>query len=108
MIVRALVSSPKFILADESGAALGVSIQADVLKLLKEIQREMGQTFLFISHDLSVVAHVCDHVAVMYLGRPVETAPTHTLFSIPRTPTQRRCCRQSRRLIRMTAVKRKK
>lgn len=85
-IARALISNPKFIVADESVAALDVSIQADVLNLLKDMQKEMGLTYLFISHDLSVIAHICDQVAVMYLGQLVETAPTKELFAGPKHP----------------------
>ena len=85
-IARALVCQPKFLVADESVAALDVSIQADILNLLKSLTEEYGITFLFISHDLSVVAHVCDMVAVMYLGQIVELASTRKLFAKQRHP----------------------
>ena len=85
-IARSLVSYPKFIVADESVAALDVSIQADILNLLKSLQKDLDLTYLFISHDLSVVAHTCDEVAVMYLGHIVEQAPSRELFSNPRHP----------------------
>ncbi len=85
-IARALVSDPKFLVADEAVAALDVSIQANILNLMKALQDDMQLTFLFISHDLSVVAHVCDVVAVLYLGEIVEIAPTRQLFATPAHP----------------------
>ncbi|MEO0655488.1 MAG: ATP-binding cassette domain-containing protein [Pseudomonadota bacterium] len=83
-IARALVSGPSFVVADEAVAALDVSIQADILNLLKSLQRDLDLTFLFISHDLSVVAHVCDYVVVMYHGVIMEEAPTRELFANPK------------------------
>ncbi|MEL6169216.1 MAG: ATP-binding cassette domain-containing protein [Pseudomonadota bacterium] len=83
-IARTLVSGPRFVVADECVAALDVSIQADILNLLKKLQRDLDLTFLFISHDLSVVAHVCDYVAVMYLGEIVEEGQTREIFANPR------------------------
>lgn len=82
-IARALASNPRFVIADECVAALDVSIQADILNLLKSLQKDLGLTFMFISHDLSVVAHTCDHVVVMYHGKIVESAPTRELFANP-------------------------
>jgi len=85
-IARALALAPKLLICDEAVSALDVSIQAQIVNLLRRLQQELGLTYLFIAHDLSVVRHVSDRIVVMYLGRIVETADRVALFANPRHP----------------------
>lgn len=85
-IARALATNPRLLVADEAVSALDVSVRAQIINLMRDLQREFDLTYLFISHDLSVVEHICDRVAVMYLGRLVELAETREIFENPKMP----------------------
>ena len=95
-IARALIMNPKLIIADECISALDVSIQAQVVNLMKDIQQETGTAYLFIAHDLSMVKYISDRIGVLHLGHLLETGTTEEIFENPIHPTPAACCRPSR------------
>ncbi len=98
-VARALAVQPRFIVCDEAVAALDVSIQAQVLNLFMDLREQLGLTYLFISHNLSVVEHISDRVVIMYLGRVVESAPTEELFAAPNHPYTRALLAEAPKLV---------